>query len=77
MTVYSAPGNADSLVSVKSRYDHFIGGEWVAPVKGAYFENISPVNGRPSPRWLAEQRRTSRLRWTPRMRLRTRGVGRR
>jgi aldehyde dehydrogenase len=47
MTVYAAPGSADSLVSVKSRYGHFIGGEWVEPVKGAYFENISPVNGRP------------------------------
>jgi aldehyde dehydrogenase len=47
MTVYSPPGSADSLVSVKSRYEHFIGGEWVAPVKGQYFENISPVNGKP------------------------------
>ena len=47
MTVYTAPGTADSLVEVKSRYGHFIGGEWVDPVKGAYFENISPVNGKP------------------------------
>ena len=47
MTVYSPPGSADSLVSVKSRYDHFIGGDWVAPVKGRYFENVSPVNGKP------------------------------
>ncbi|MCM0620665.1 acetaldehyde dehydrogenase ExaC [Nocardioides bruguierae] len=47
MTVYAAPGAPDSLVSVKSRYDHYIGGEWVAPVKGQYFENISPVNGKP------------------------------
>ncbi len=47
MTVYAAPGSADSTIEVKSRYDHFIGGEWVAPVKGAYFENISPVNGKP------------------------------
>src|SRR5512139_1129246 len=47
MTVYAPPGSADSLVSVKSRYDHFIGGEWVPPVKGDYFENISPVNGKP------------------------------
>jgi aldehyde dehydrogenase len=47
MTVFSAPGSADSPVSVKSRYGHFIGGEWVDPVKGAYFENISPVNGKP------------------------------
>ena len=30
----------------KPRYDNFIGGEWVAPVAGRYFENISPVNGR-------------------------------
>ena len=47
MTVYAAPGTADSLVSVKSRYDHFIGGQWVPPVKGQYFENVSPVNGKP------------------------------
>ena len=47
MTVYSPPGSADSLVSLKPRYEHFIGGEWVAPVKGEYFENISPVTGKP------------------------------
>ena len=29
----------------KSQYENFIGGEWVAPVKGAYFDNISPVDG--------------------------------
>ena len=29
----------------KERYDNFIGGEWVAPVKGTYFENISPIDG--------------------------------
>src|SRR5690242_14705802 len=47
MTVYAPPGSADSLVSLKPRYDHFIGGEWVAPATGNYFENISPVNGKP------------------------------
>ena len=47
MTVYSPPGSPDSLVSVQSRYGHFIGGEWVDPIKGQYFENISPVNGKP------------------------------
>ena len=47
MTVYAPPGSADSLVSVKPRYEHFIGGEWVAPAGGEYFENISPVNGKP------------------------------
>ena len=47
MTVYAPPGAADSLVSVKGRYGHYIGGEWVDPIKGEYFENISPVNGKP------------------------------
>ena len=47
MTVHAAPGTAGSTIEVKSRYDHYIGGEWVAPVKGNYFENISPVNGKP------------------------------
>jgi aldehyde dehydrogenase len=46
MAVYSAPGAADSVVTVASRYDNFIGGEWVAPSKGEYFENISPINGK-------------------------------
>lgn len=32
-------------VTFKSRYENFIGGEWVAPVGGQYFENISPVTG--------------------------------
>ncbi|MCC6460731.1 MAG: aldehyde dehydrogenase [Saprospiraceae bacterium] len=30
----------------KNRYDNFIGGQWVAPLKGDYFENISPVDGK-------------------------------
>ena len=30
----------------KAQYDHFIGGEWVKPSKGEYFENISPVDGK-------------------------------
>ena len=29
----------------RSRYDHYIGGEWVAPVKGEYFENVTPITG--------------------------------
>jgi aldehyde dehydrogenase len=29
----------------KERYDNFIGGDWVAPVKGTYLENISPIDG--------------------------------
>ena len=47
MAVFPQPGAADSTVEVKSRYDNYIGGEWVAPVKGQYFENIPPVTGKP------------------------------
>jgi len=43
--IYAAPNTADSKVEFKARYGNFIGGEWVAPVKGQYFENVSPVNG--------------------------------
>ena len=45
MTVYVPPGQPGSVVSFESRYDNWIGGERVAPVKGQYFENVSPVNG--------------------------------
>ena len=47
MAQYAAPGQADSLVAVESRYGNFIGGEWVPPVSGKYFENITPVTGQP------------------------------
>src|ERR1035441_4188646 len=46
MALYAAPGQSDSLVSVQDRYGNFIGGEFVPPSKGGYFENPSPVNGR-------------------------------
>ena len=29
----------------RAKYDNFIGGEWVAPVAGEYFDNISPITG--------------------------------
>ncbi|MCJ2010089.1 aldehyde dehydrogenase [Methylobacterium sp. J-092] len=29
-----------------ARYDNFIGGQWVAPANGRYFENTSPITGR-------------------------------
>lgn len=45
MTQYAAPGTAGSLVEFKTRYDHFIGGEYVPPAKGQYFENPTPVTG--------------------------------
>jgi len=30
----------------KPRYDHWIGGEYVKPASGQYFENVTPVTGR-------------------------------
>jgi aldehyde dehydrogenase len=46
MTVYAPPGEPASPAKYASRYDNFIGGEWVPPVKGQYFENPTPVTGR-------------------------------
>ncbi len=31
---------------IRDRYDNFIGGKWVAPVEGRYFDNPSPVTGK-------------------------------
>ena len=47
MAVYAAPGTQGSIVTFRNRYDHWIGGEYVPPASGQYFENISPVNGKP------------------------------
>lgn len=45
--IYEQPGNEGSVVTFKSRYENFIGGKWVAPVEGNYFDNITPVTGEP------------------------------
>jgi aldehyde dehydrogenase len=39
------PGEYGFPVSIRPRYDNFIGGEWVAPASGQYFENVTPVTG--------------------------------
>ncbi|NNN03205.1 MAG: aldehyde dehydrogenase [Acidimicrobiaceae bacterium] len=46
VTVFVAPGVAGSLVSLKPRYENFIGGEWVSPVKGQYMDDVAPADGR-------------------------------
>ncbi|MDN5587857.1 MAG: aldehyde dehydrogenase family protein [Brevibacterium sp.] len=46
MTVYAQPGQDGSLVSFKSRYENFIGGQWVPPKNGNYFENPTPITGK-------------------------------
>ncbi len=42
---YANPGSDGSLISFKKRYDNFINGQWVAPTKGQYFDNVTPVTG--------------------------------
>ena len=46
-TAYAAPGQPGARANYRPRYGHYIGGEFVEPVKGQYFENVSPVNGKP------------------------------
>ena len=41
------PGRFGFAVNFKKRYGNYIGGEWVAPAGGQYFENITPVTGKP------------------------------
>lgn len=43
--IYANPGSADALFNFKSRYENYIGGEWVAPLEGKYFANVTPVTG--------------------------------
>ncbi|PKO83155.1 MAG: aldehyde dehydrogenase [Betaproteobacteria bacterium HGW-Betaproteobacteria-11] len=45
--LYAAPGTAGAKVQFKTKYDNFIGGKWVAPVKGQYFDVITPITGKP------------------------------
>ncbi len=45
MTVYARPGSSGSAMSFQSRYENFIGGQWVPPAGGQYFENPTPVTG--------------------------------
>lgn len=44
--LYQTPNTENSLVKFREKYDNFIGGEWVAPVDGEYFENTSPIDGK-------------------------------
>jgi aldehyde dehydrogenase len=39
------PGAYGFPVSIKKRYDNYIGGKWTAPSSGEYFDNVTPVTG--------------------------------
>ena len=44
---YARPNTPGAKLNYESRYDNFIGGEFVRPSKGQYFANVSPVTGKP------------------------------
>ena len=39
--------NLDLSFPYRQQYDNFIGGKWVAPAAGRYFDNVSPITGKP------------------------------
>ena len=45
--IYAYPGTAGAKLTYKARYDNFIGGKWVPPAKGEYFDVITPISGKP------------------------------
>jgi aldehyde dehydrogenase len=45
--VYPTPGSPGSPVTLKDRYDNFIGGTWIAPTTGEYRQNVTPSTGQP------------------------------
>jgi len=44
--IYAHPGEAGAKIQYKSKYDNFIGGKWVAPIKGQYFDVVTPISGK-------------------------------
>ncbi|PJZ66252.1 aldehyde dehydrogenase [Leptospira wolffii] len=44
--VYPLPGEKEAKIKLQARYENYIGGGWVRPVKGQYFDNITPVTGK-------------------------------
>ncbi|HQC97264.1 MAG TPA: aldehyde dehydrogenase family protein [Aquabacterium sp.] len=46
MAIYAAPGTPGAKITYKTRYDNFIGGRFVPPADGQYFDVISPINGK-------------------------------
>ncbi|MDN9009650.1 aldehyde dehydrogenase [Brevibacillus laterosporus] len=44
--IYANPNQPGAKVAFKSRYDNYIGGKWVAPIHGEYFENVTPITGK-------------------------------
>jgi aldehyde dehydrogenase len=45
MARYVNPGEPGAKMAYQARYDHWIGGEYVAPARGGYFDNPAPATG--------------------------------
>jgi aldehyde dehydrogenase len=45
--IYLAPPHPGSKASFRPQYENFIGGNWMPPVKGQYFDDVSPITGEP------------------------------
>jgi aldehyde dehydrogenase len=43
--IYANPNTNQAIVSFKTRYENYINGEWIAPVRGEYFVNRTPITG--------------------------------
>jgi len=43
--IYPNPGSVESTIKFKKQYNNYINGEWVAPINGQYFTNVTPVTG--------------------------------
>ena len=57
------PGKLSETMSFRPRYGNYIGGKWIEPASGRYFENITPVTGRPSARFPDRTPRILNGRW--------------
>ena len=45
--LYAAPGTPGAKIAYQARYDNFIGGRFVPPVEGRYFDVVTPITGKP------------------------------
>ncbi|QOT00075.1 aldehyde dehydrogenase family protein [Brevibacterium sp. JNUCC-42] len=44
--IYANPNQSGAKITFKTRYDNYIGGKWIAPINGEYFDNVTPITGK-------------------------------
>ncbi|WP_448191158.1 aldehyde dehydrogenase [Azospirillum sp. sgz301742] len=45
--LHQALETLNKSIAIRPKYDNFIGGQWVAPLDGRYFTNLTPITGKP------------------------------